>query len=66
MITLLIEMLIAACVFALFYYVLGLIPGLPAWARPVFVLVALIIVLLCFLQGGCAGLGIGAGHGVLR
>jgi hypothetical protein len=35
-------------------YVLTLIPGMPPWARPVFGLVALIIVLVWLIDGGSA------------
>jgi len=52
MITILIELLIAALVIALFVIGLNAIPGLPAWVKPVFCIIAAIVVLLYLLGGG--------------
>lgn len=52
MIGLLITLLIAVVVLAIFYTVLGLIPGLPPWARQLIMLVGVLIVLLWMVGSG--------------
>jgi hypothetical protein len=56
MISVLLQLLVVAVVLSLFIYVLGLIPGLPVWVRPIFILVAILFVLLWVLGGHLGGI----------